>query len=129
NTDRHEGRRSRPAQRFDQRYKEAHLMDWNALHGQAFKNQRVLVTGGAGFIGSHIIEALVSLGADLVAIDDLSGGDGANLDGFGDNVKQVTGSILEPDALNEAIEGCVYVFHQAALGSVPRSVEQPVKYH
>ena len=35
-------------------------MDWNALHGQAFKNQRVLVTGGAGFIGSHIIEALVS---------------------------------------------------------------------
>ena len=104
-------------------------MDWQSLHGNHFNGVRCLVTGGAGFIGSHIIEALVSLNADVVVIDDLSGGDWANLDGFGDNVRQITGSILDTDALADATAGCRYVFHEAALGSVPRSVNEPVLYN
>ncbi len=61
-------------------------------------------------------------------IDDLSGGDWANLDGFGDGVEQLTASILDAERLGEATAGCRYVFHQAALGSVPRSIEQPERY-
>ncbi|MHC4997275.1 MAG: NAD-dependent epimerase/dehydratase family protein, partial [Planctomycetota bacterium] len=98
-------------------------------HQDAFKGTRVLVTGGAGFIGSHLVEALVSLGAEVVALDDLCAGDWANLDGFGDGVKQMTDSILDRDALAEATEGCRYVFHQAALGSVPRSIKEPELYY
>ena len=104
-------------------------MDIRALHGSDFENRRILVTGGAGFIGSHLVEALVTLGADVVALDDLSGGDWANLDGLGDSVNQITGSILDRKLLAEAVAGCDVIFHEAALGSVPRSVEQPVRYH
>lgn len=104
-------------------------MDWTTHHGDFFKDVRCLVTGGAGFIGSHIVEALVQLGAQVTAIDDLSGGDWANLDGFGDDVEQVTDTILNTEALAKVTEGRRFVFHQAALGSVPRSVEEPVLYH
>ena len=104
-------------------------MDWKQLHNDSFEGQRVLVTGGAGFIGSHLCEALLQLGADVVALDDLSGGDWANLDGFGDDVTQTTASILDADALNEAMSGCAYVLHQAALGSVPRSIREPDLYY
>ena len=104
-------------------------MNWQALHGNAFADQRILITGGAGFIGSHLAEALTTLGARIVVIDDLSGGDWANLTGFGDDVEQIEASILDADALQRATDGCRYVFHQAALGSVPRSVEEPELYH
>lgn len=104
-------------------------MDWASLHNNAFAGKRVLVTGGAGFIGSHLCEALVQLGAEVVAIDDLSGGDWANLDGFGDGVTQITASILDSEALAEATAGCAFVLHQAALGSVPRSVREPDLYY
>ncbi len=104
-------------------------MDWNAHHGDHFRGARCLVTGGAGFIGSHIIEALVSLGAEVVALDDLSGGEWNNLDGFDDSVRTVTGSILDTDTLADCTAGCRYVFHEAALGSVPESVEMPVQYN
>lgn len=100
-----------------------------ALHASHFERKRILVTGGAGFIGSHLVEALVTLGADVVALDDLSGGDWANLDGFGERVEQITGSILDESLLRRAVAGCEVIFHEAALGSVPRSVEQPVRYH
>ena len=102
--------------------------NWRALHGEHFKGQRVLVTGGAGFIGSHLCEALWVLGASVIVIDDLSGGAVANLQSF-DPVEFVEGSILEPDLLARCTKGCTYVFHQAALGSVPRSVEKPRLYH
>ena len=101
--------------------------DWQALHGEHFKAKRVLITGGAGFIGSHLVEALCALGASVVVIDDLSGGAEENLKPF--PVKFVKGSILDKKALAECTAGCAYVFHQAALGSVPRSVEQPELYN
>lgn len=104
-------------------------MDWKQHHQDSFAGKRVLVTGGAGFIGSHLVEALLELEAEVVVIDDLSGGDWANLGEFGDGVKQVEASILDDAAMREAVDGCTYVFHEAALGSVPRSVEEPVLYH
>lgn len=104
------------------------LTDWQALHGDAFKGARVLVTGGAGFIGSHLSEALCALGAKVVVIDDLSGGDRANLNGFGP-VEFIHASIQDDSAVHKAVSGCRYVFHLAAMGSVPRSVEQPRLYN
>ena len=104
-------------------------MDWRAQHSDHFRGARCLVTGGAGFIGSHLVEALTSLGAEVVAIDDLSGGDWANLNRFGSGVRQVTGSILDTETLADCTANCRYVFHQAALGSVPRSVKEPVLYN
>ncbi len=101
---------------------------WHSLHADHFRGQRVLITGGAGFIGSHIAEALVSLGASVVVIDDLSGGSVENFASFGP-ITFIQASILDQPALARAIAGCRYVFHQAALGSVPRSVEQPDLYN
>jgi len=103
--------------------------DFHQLHGDFFADRRVLVTGAAGFIGSHLVENLVALGADVVAIDDLSGGDWANLRGFDANVRTLTGSILDESMMAAAVAGCDVVFHQAALGSVPRSVKEPLLYH
>ena len=100
------------------------LTDWRELHGKSFDGVHALVTGGAGFIGSHLCEALSVLGAKVTVIDDLSGGDAANLTGFA-NVNFVKASILDQAALAKLTPGCQYVFHLAALGSVPRSVELP----
>ncbi|MDP9173297.1 MAG: NAD-dependent epimerase/dehydratase family protein [Planctomycetota bacterium] len=103
------------------------LTDWRSLHGNAFEGCPVLVTGGAGFIGSHLSAALLELGAVVTVLDDLSGGaDPAMLPS---RVKFVEGSILDQGVLKECTEGRRFVFHQAALGSVPRSVEQPRLYH
>ena len=107
---------------------ESIAFDWKAIHGNHFSGSRVLVTGGAGFIGSHLSEALCKLGATVVVIDDLSGGLRENLRAFGP-VEFHQGSILDRDLLAQCIRGCRYVFHQAALGSVPRSVEQPRLYN
>jgi UDP-glucose 4-epimerase len=103
--------------------------DWRSLHSNAFSGTRCLVTGGAGFIGSHVVEALTKLGASIVVIDDLSGtgGSRANVEPF--KPEFVEGSILDNDALGKAVRGCQLVFHLAALGSVPHSVERPVDYH
>src|SRR5689334_13385701 len=103
-------------------------MNWQELHGEAFRGCRVLVTGGAGFIGSHLTEALIQLGAQVVVIDDLSGGDARNLAGM-NPLEFVRGSILDQPLLARCVDGCRYVLHQAALGSVPRSVREPRLYH
>ncbi|MBI1336027.1 MAG: NAD-dependent epimerase/dehydratase family protein [Phycisphaera sp.] len=109
------------------------LVNWPSLHGSHFAGVKTLVTGGAGFIGSHITEALIDLGAHVTVIDDLSGGDVANLEAFrakwDNRLTFVEGSILDTDTLARCVTGCRYVFHQAALGSVPRSIEQPARYH
>ena len=109
------------------------IKDWQQLHGEHFAGTRALITGGAGFIGSHLTEALLDLGAEVVVLDDLSGGDVGNFDDYkdkaGDRLRFVEGSILDEALLGELIAGCTYVFHQAALGSVPKSVAQPVAFH
>ncbi|MEM6332596.1 MAG: NAD-dependent epimerase/dehydratase family protein [Planctomycetota bacterium] len=105
------------------------LTDWRSLHGQAFEGTRALVTGGAGFIGSHLTDALLDLGAEVVVLDDLSGGDTTNLAAAraaaDARLTFVEASIVEGPELNDAVRGCKWVFHQAALGSVPRSIEMP----
>jgi nucleoside-diphosphate-sugar epimerase len=101
--------------------------NWPKLHEKTFAGASVLVTGGAGFIGSHLVEALTILGAKVVVLDDLSGGSLENIAPFG--ARFVRGSILDEPVLGGAMAGCKFVFHLAALGSVPQSVEQPRKYH
>ena len=103
------------------------LTDWVNLHGDAFRQKQVLVTGGAGFIGSHLSAALVTLGARVLVIDDLSGGDASNLRTV-PAVHFVRGTILDPDLLAKLTAGCDLVFHQAALGSVPASISRPRRY-
>jgi nucleoside-diphosphate-sugar epimerase len=105
------------------------MFDWRRLHHDHFRGQRVLVTGGAGFIGSHLIEALLALGAEVVALDDLSGGSWENLAGFGDAARKITASVTDAHAVGEAVRGCRYVFHEAALASVPQSVAEPRRYY
>jgi nucleoside-diphosphate-sugar epimerase len=101
--------------------------DWQTLHGSFFKDVRCMVTGGAGFIGSHVVQVLTALGASIVVLDNLVGGDRKNIAPF--NPEFIEGSILDTDVLARAVKGCRYVFHLAALGSVPKSVERPLEYH
>ena len=88
-----------------------------------------LVTGGAGFIGSHLAAALAASGAHVRVIDDLSTGYPENLAEIGGNVDFVQGSVADERALKRALEGVELVFHEAAIPSVPRSVEDPRQTH
>lgn len=91
---------------------------------------RYLVTGGAGFIGSNITAALVRRGEKVRVLDDLSTGNWALLKRLvGDSplVEAMTGDIRDPSTVRKAMKGVEIVFHQAALGSVPRSVENPIE--
>jgi UDP-glucose 4-epimerase len=92
----------------------------------AYDGRHVCVTGGAGFIGSHLVDALVARGAEVCVIDDLSFGRTSNLAGVDDRIRLVRGSILDRDAIAGAVGGASIVFHLAAMPSVPRSVEDPV---
>jgi nucleoside-diphosphate-sugar epimerase len=104
------------------------LTDWRRLHGDHFAGVRALVTGGAGFIGSHIAEALSILGATVVVLDNLVSGHRENITPLR-NVELVEGSVLEADAVARAARGCRYIFHQAAAVSVFQSLEDPALYH
>lgn len=86
----------------------------------------LLVTGGAGFIGSHVAEALVERGQRVRIFDNLSTGHLSNMDGFRDRVEFVEGDLTDVEAVAEVVEGVDCIFHQAALASVPRSVEAPL---
>ena len=88
----------------------------------AFRGAPVLITGGAGFIGSHLAHRLVELGAVVRVLDDLSGGFQANVP---DAAEFINASILDERALAGAVRGCQFVFHEAAMVSVPESVERP----
>jgi UDP-glucose 4-epimerase len=92
---------------------------------------RYIVTGGAGFIGSHIAEALASRGEEVLIIDDLSSGRKDNIAPLldRDSVSFVEASILDLDELLESFRGADGVFHEAAFVSVPRSIEHPVHNH
>src|SRR5262249_37349215 len=85
----------------------------------------VLVTGGAGVVGSHLVGKLVTLGHRVRVIDDFSTGRRENLLAVSDRIDLVEDSILDPDALRRAMEGIEVVFHEAAIPSVPRSVRNP----
>src|SRR4249919_1186169 len=84
---------------------------------------RVLVTGGAGFIGSHIVDALIARGDDVVVLDDLNTGFRANVH---EGARLVEGSVADEALVRDAMSGCDVVFHQAAHKAVLRSVEQPL---
>ena len=88
-----------------------------------------LVTGGAGFIGSHIAERLVRDGHRVRVLDDFSSGKNANLESFVEGIEIVRGDIRDARLVNEASRGVEVVFHEAALGSVPRSVADPLSTH
>jgi UDP-glucose 4-epimerase len=88
-----------------------------------------LVTGGAGFIGSHIAERLVREGHRVRVFDDFSSGKEANLESFGDKVELIRGDIRDAALVKQATNGADVVFHEAALGSVPRSVADPLTTH
>ncbi len=90
-----------------------------------FSGARVLVTGGAGFIGSHLVDALLGRGARVRVLDDLSNGKRANLAHCADRIEFVEGDIRDPGTCAGACREVGVVFHQAALGSVPRSMKDP----
>lgn len=85
--------------------------------------EKALVTGGAGFIGSNIVEMLVEQGVDVVVLDDLYLGTEDNLSEVRDQIKFIEGSVLDIEAVEEAVEFCDVVFHQAARSSSPMHKE------
>ena len=90
---------------------------------------RCLVTGGAGFIGSNLVEALVEGGASVRVLDDFSTGRWENVDGLLGAIELLEGSITDPAMCASACDGIDFVLHQAALASVPRSVANPAASH
>lgn len=90
---------------------------------------KFLITGGAGFIGSHITEALVKEGNSVRILDNFSSGKIANLKGVMDKIEIVRGDIRDKDTCIKAANGIDYVLHQAALRSVPKSMKNPQEYN
>lgn len=111
------------------------MFDAAALLGG--RRARWLVTGGAGFIGSHLVEHLLRAGQDVVTLDNFATGHRRNLEEVEaavgpdarDRHRFIEGDIRDPAACREACAGVTYVLHQAALGSVPRSIEHPADSH
>ncbi|GAB2318245.1 SDR family oxidoreductase [Alkalibacterium sp. s-m-22] len=99
-------------------------------HLEFDKNSIFLVTGGAGFIGSNLIEVLLAKGYSVRCLDDLSNGHKSNIQPFfnDENFQFIEGSITDFDTCLKASEGVDFVLHQAAWGSVPRSIEMPQHY-
>jgi nucleoside-diphosphate-sugar epimerase len=83
----------------------------------------MLVTGGAGFIGSHLVDALVEAGNRVRVLDDLSNGREENVNPA---AELLVGSLVDPDAVTRAVAGTELVFHLGALGAVSRSVADPL---
>lgn len=94
------------------------------------ENTKFLVTGGAGFIGSNLTEAILNLGYKVRVLDNFSTGKRENIEGFlnNKNFELLEGDIRDIETCRKACEGVDYVLHQAAWGSVPRSIKMPVLY-
>lgn len=90
---------------------------------------KCLVTGGAGFIGSHIVYTLVDAGHTVRVLDNLCTGSLKNLEPVSDRIEFLQGSVTDSIAVQEALSGVERVFHQAALASVPLSLEKPLETH
>ncbi len=84
---------------------------------------RILITGGAGFIGSHLTAALAKEGAEVRVLDNLSSGSQENLEGL--PVELLVGDVADAAVVHQAVSGCELIFHQAALVSAPYSIENP----
>jgi UDP-N-acetylglucosamine/UDP-N-acetylgalactosamine 4-epimerase len=95
---------------------------------KTLKNCRVLVTGGAGFIGSNLIDSLLAAGNKVTCLDNFSTGKRENLVGFKDNpdFQLIEGDIRNTADCEKAVKDIEIVYHEAALGSVPRSIKDPV---
>jgi UDP-N-acetylglucosamine 4-epimerase len=89
---------------------------------------KLLITGGAGFIGSNLCEHFVGKGFDVVCLDNLSTGFMHNIEHLlsKENFRFIQGDICDIDTCKEAVKGCDVVLHEAALGSVPRSINNPI---
>lgn len=91
------------------------------------ENRSVLVTGGAGFIGSNLVDALLERNCRVTVLDNLSSGNLANLAHVVDRITFVQGDIQNRNLLSELLQGVDVVFHQAAMVSVPQTVEEPIE--
>jgi nucleoside-diphosphate-sugar epimerase len=89
----------------------------------------VVVTGGAGFIGSHLAETIARQGNKVRIVDDFSTGYRENIDGLSGDIEVIGGSVADLELMNRALNGAEIVFHEAAIPSVPRSVESPTQTH
>ena len=85
-----------------------------------------LVTGGAGFIGSHLVEELLRRGEKVRILDNFSTGKRENVDAFAGRIELIEGDIRSHHIVREAVEGVDFVLHQGALPSVPRSINDPI---
>jgi UDP-N-acetylglucosamine 4-epimerase len=92
------------------------------------KKHKILITGGAGFIGSNIVEYFLNKGHQVVCLDNFSTGFKHNIDPYLDipDFTMIEGDIRDMDTCQGAVKGCDYVLHEAALGSVPRSIHDPI---
>jgi UDP-glucose 4-epimerase len=90
---------------------------------------KVLVTGGAGFIGSHIVRRLLDLDHEVVVLDNFSTGRRSNLDAVASDIELIEGDVAELEQVEQAVAGCDAVYHEAALPSVPRSIADPLASH
>jgi nucleoside-diphosphate-sugar epimerase len=94
--------------------------------GDAVSGRAALVTGGAGFIGGHIVERLVADGWRVRVLDDFSSGKQENLAAVAERIELVRADVRDEDRLAQAMRGVEVVFHEAAVASVPRSVAEPI---
>ena len=92
------------------------------------ENAKVMVTGGAGFIGSHICDRLIKMGYQVICYDNLITGFRTNISHLEDyeNFTFIEGDIRDKELLSNSMEGCTHINHQAALGSIPRSINDPI---
>lgn len=106
-------------------------MDQAQLISDRLKNKTILVTGGAGFIGSNLTEALLKIGASVIVLDNLETGLQSNIDRLSqyDKFRFVKGDICNPEDYRELLKEVDAISNQAALGSVPRSIEFPLNTH
>ena len=88
---------------------------------------KALVTGGAGFIGSHLVEALVAEDCEVIVLDNLSSGRLSNLEPLKDRITFYQGDIREREALDIAAKGCAVIFHLAAVVAVQQTIDHPVE--